>query len=184
MFICFDADAATNPSVAKAMGRLGRWLRSKGAEPKYVVVPGRPEDKTGADDFLAADGTLKDLIEAATTQPPEVAAAKSTDAEVAGELAGELDGQYHWTSGLGWMRWDGRSGPGHQIPMSRARPPVGDAAVPRGVRPREGIPVGVICRPDQGVARLPRSVTHRGDRSLARASCWSTPPTSTPTPIC
>ena len=108
VFICFDADAATNPNVAKAMKRLGQWLRSKGAEPKYVVVPGRPEDKTGADDFLAAGGTLEDLIEAATTQPPEVAAAKFTDAEVAGELAGELDGQYHWTSGLGWMRWDGR----------------------------------------------------------------------------
>ena len=109
VYICFDADAATNPNVAKAMTRLGQWLRSKGAQPLYVVVPGKPEDKTGADDFLAAGGTLSDLVAAARTRPPEVAdTMKLTDGELAAELANEMDGRYCWTSGLGWMRWDGR----------------------------------------------------------------------------
>lgn len=109
VFVCFDADAATNPNVAKAMGRLGRWLRSKGAEPQYIVTPGNPEDKTGADDFLAAGGTLDALIKAARTQPPEVTATvKLTDGELASELAAEMDGRYCWTAGFGWMRWDGR----------------------------------------------------------------------------
>ena len=110
VFVCFDADAATNANVAKAMKRLGAWLKSKGAKPQYIVTPGDPEDKTGADDFLAAGGTLDGLIAAARTQPPEVAtaAAKLTDADVAGELAAELDGRYCWTAGFGWMRWDGR----------------------------------------------------------------------------
>jgi hypothetical protein len=37
--VCFDADAATNSMVAAAMGRLGQWLRVKGAKVRYIVVP-------------------------------------------------------------------------------------------------------------------------------------------------
>ena len=45
VFVCFDADAATNPNVAKAMKRLGAWLRSKGAKPHYIVTPGGPRTR-------------------------------------------------------------------------------------------------------------------------------------------
>ncbi len=53
--ICFDSDAATNRNVARAMKRLGAWLRSRGARPvRFVVTPPIPTfgGKTGVDDFL------------------------------------------------------------------------------------------------------------------------------------
>ena len=38
--VCFDADAHTNPNVLRAMGRLGRWLKSKNAKTvTYIIVP-------------------------------------------------------------------------------------------------------------------------------------------------
>ena len=109
VFVCFDADAAVNPNVAKAMARLGAWLKSKGAKPQYIVVPGDPASKAGADDFLAAGGTIGELVAVASARPPDVATASAslTDATAADDLADDLDGRYCWAKGLGWLRWDG-----------------------------------------------------------------------------
>lgn len=114
VFVCFDADAATNASVARAMARLGRWLRSKGAKAvTYVVVPDKVNGKVvkGADDFLAAGGTLAELSAAGTAAPPDPDSPDGslTDAVLAERVADEaLADRFRWTSGLGWLDWDGR----------------------------------------------------------------------------
>jgi Domain of unknown function (DUF3854)/D5 N terminal like len=109
--VCFDADARTNANVANAMKRLGNWLLSKGVrEVAYVVVPshvGTTEVK-GADDFIAAGGTVAGLLAVAAPRPPDATATKDqwTDARLA-ELVAEqvLEGRYHWTAALGWLEW-------------------------------------------------------------------------------
>lgn len=133
VYVCFDSDAAVNPHVAKAMARLGKWLKSKGVgKVRYVVTPyelggithndpttGQPmhlpgtpigDGKVGADDYLAAGGTLDDLTAVATTTPPELITVDSafTDARMAETIAEDvLEGRYCYTGGLGWFRWDG-----------------------------------------------------------------------------
>ena len=72
VYIAFDADAAANYQVAQAMHDLGYFLKGEGADVRYVVCPGDPNDKTGVDDFLAAGGTVEDLIAVATTEAPKV----------------------------------------------------------------------------------------------------------------
>jgi P4 family phage/plasmid primase-like protien len=112
--ICFDADARTNPNVLRAMVRFGRWLKSKGVKQTlYLIVPEAIDGTTvkGADDFLAAGGTLDQLRDAATTEEPRVEAVGDayTDARLAETVADEvLDGSYCWAAALGWLQWDGR----------------------------------------------------------------------------
>ncbi|WP_431936850.1 phage/plasmid primase, P4 family [Micromonospora sp. RP3T] len=106
--VCFDADALTKPTVLAAMTRLGRWLRSKGASVLYVVPPGGPK---GVDDYFAAGGTLKALERARQAKPYAEPATEDTftDARLAEIIAADvLDGAYCWTTGLGWLAWDGK----------------------------------------------------------------------------
>lgn len=111
--ICFDADARTNPNVLRAMKRFGQWLRSKGVKSvHYLIVPGLVGDTSvkGADDFLAAGGTLDELRAAASAHEPRVENTDDTftDARMAETVADEvLDGNYCWSAGKGWMRWTG-----------------------------------------------------------------------------
>jgi P4 family phage/plasmid primase-like protien len=112
--ICFDSDARTNPNVLRAMIRLGNWLRSRGVKQvRYLIVPEetRGQKVKGADNFLAAGGTLEDLQAARTTRQPNVDTSDDTftDARLAETIADDvLADQYHWVSNLGWQRWDGR----------------------------------------------------------------------------
>jgi putative DNA primase/helicase len=110
--ICFDSDAQTNRNVARAMIRLGAWLRSKGAAKiRYLVVPGDPAAKIGADDFLAAGGTLDQLAEAATSKPPDTGNTDDTftDARMAETIADDvLADRFIWVPGLGWLTWTGQ----------------------------------------------------------------------------
>jgi P4 family phage/plasmid primase-like protien len=110
--ICFDADAVTKPHVAQAMGRLGKWLRHKGAAKVwYLTVPplenGVPK---GVDDYFAAGGTVKGLDQAMESSPPKITETEDrfTDARLAETLAnGVLDGSYVWSPGMEWMRFNG-----------------------------------------------------------------------------
>lgn len=114
--VCFDADASGNRNVQLAMGRLGAWLKSRGAERVvYLVVP--PEVNgvavKGVDDFLAAGGTMEELAKAGAETPPGSGAkaedASFTDAYLADQLCEEaLEGRFCWAPGLGWLKWDGR----------------------------------------------------------------------------
>ena len=112
--ICFDADAAKNMNVARAMVRLGRWCYSKGARKVlYLIVPGEVNGKItkGADDYFAAGGTLDGLIAAATTTEPETESADDTftDARLAETIAAEvLADHFVWCKGLEWLEWTGQ----------------------------------------------------------------------------
>ncbi len=82
----FDSDAATNPSVRAARGRLGRELRRRGAAVVYVDIPPAADgSKQGVDDFLAAGGDLRALenaaIVAAITAPTRLEPPTGTDGE-------------------------------------------------------------------------------------------------------
>lgn len=111
--ICFDADARTNPNVLRAMDRLGRWLRSKGAgHILYLITPDH-HDQTpvkGVDDWFAAGGGLAALSAGATTTCPSVGNTDATfsDNAMAQTVADEVfDGRHCWAAGLGWMLWTG-----------------------------------------------------------------------------
>lgn len=111
--VCFDADANGNRNVQLAMGRLGAWLRTRGASVvHYLVVPAQVEgtDVKGVDDYFAAGGDLDGLSKAATKTPPGAGekGAEFTDAFLVEELAEALSGRFCWASGLGWLRWTGR----------------------------------------------------------------------------
>lgn len=112
--VCFDADATKNMNVARAMVRLGRWLKSKGvATVRYLIVPaeygGAPTK--GVDDYFAAGGTLETLEAVATVTAPETETADDTfsDARLAETVADEvLADRYLWCKALGWLGWNGR----------------------------------------------------------------------------
>lgn len=58
VYVCFDSDAASNPDIQAAEGRLATELSLKrGADVFLARLPNLPKyDKTGLDDFLAAKG--------------------------------------------------------------------------------------------------------------------------------
>jgi putative DNA primase/helicase len=109
VIVCFDADAVLKPHVAQAMGRLGKWLRHKGAAKVwYALPPGGPK---GVDDYLAGGGTLLDLERAMTTRAPEALAEEDifTDSALADVVASAvLEDSYRRTTSLGWLRWTGQ----------------------------------------------------------------------------
>jgi len=66
VYIAFDSDAATKPSVAGALERLGYYLARK-ADVRYCYLPDGPNGtKVGLDDYLAAGGSIDALIERST----------------------------------------------------------------------------------------------------------------------
>jgi hypothetical protein len=59
--LAFDADARTNGNVAQALARFRRFLESRGAHVRVVVIPDLGDGKTGLDDYLAAGLSVDDL---------------------------------------------------------------------------------------------------------------------------
>jgi putative DNA primase/helicase len=81
MIVCFDSDAGSNQNVLRAMRRLGAWLGSKGVRKvHYLITPAEFDGRAtkGADDYLAAGGTLDGLRAVRTTTPPDVDTADDT----------------------------------------------------------------------------------------------------------
>lgn len=114
VFVCFDSDVYTNPTVCSAMGRLGRWLKSRQAgDVKYVIPPqdqnSSSNGKVGVDDWLVAGGVFADLVAGAADRPPElVVGDEFTDAHMAERLAEEcFAGRHIWVFGSGWHVWTG-----------------------------------------------------------------------------
>ncbi len=71
-YIAFDSDMLTNPKVQEAAERLAEHLTQRGAEVWIVYLPDQPDgSKNGADDFLAAGGTLEELFALARPFDPE-----------------------------------------------------------------------------------------------------------------
>jgi len=62
VYIAFDSDYTTNPSVSQAAKRLAGFLKRKKANVSIVLLPpGNNGTKTGVDDFLAGGHTIAEL---------------------------------------------------------------------------------------------------------------------------
>jgi P4 family phage/plasmid primase-like protien len=125
VYLAPDSDVATKPHVAQAMSRLGRALEARGADVRYVAIPGKRDGrKVGLDDYLAGGGSLDDLAAYADEEPPtgsrvplgedgkprfKGADDRFTDAVMAETVSGDvLADRFLWVAGLGWLAWDGR----------------------------------------------------------------------------
>jgi putative DNA primase/helicase len=110
--ICFDSDATSNPNVLRAMIRFGRWLKSKGAKPRYCITPASVHGVStkGVDDYLAAGGTISGLRDAVIGKEPVIASGddRFSDARMAEVIADEvLAERFVYTREYGWREWDG-----------------------------------------------------------------------------
>lgn len=113
VYIVYDADAVTNRMVGQAGTRLGNWLRSKGARPKFIIPPAARggKDTKGVDDWFAAGGTLDELLALAAPSMPYNSADDDsfTDARLAARYAEDvLSGRFIYIEGIEWMAWDGK----------------------------------------------------------------------------
>jgi hypothetical protein len=76
VYIVFDSDVMEKPEVYAALSRLKAFLESRGAAVRLIYLPaGKGGAKQGVDDYLAAGGTVDDLLRHATPElkspPPE-----------------------------------------------------------------------------------------------------------------
>lgn len=69
VYVAFDSDVMTKRDVQAALIRFGRFLASRGADLRFVYLPQDGDAKTGLDDYLAAGGSIDDLV---TTATPEL----------------------------------------------------------------------------------------------------------------
>jgi hypothetical protein len=100
VLIAFDSDVMTKPAVRGALNRITVWLEYRSARVRHVILPGDGA-KAGLDDYLAAGGTVADLITGSVhlnAESPTAAKASATSATTAtelppwdGNLAGLLD---------------------------------------------------------------------------------------------
>jgi hypothetical protein len=68
IYVCFDSDVMLKQSVHAALGRLGALLARRGADVAYVYLPDDAQGrKQGVDDYLAAGGTVAELLAEHTT---------------------------------------------------------------------------------------------------------------------
>jgi Domain of unknown function (DUF3854) len=67
--VCFDSDITTNEKVWGAARELGEWLKLRGANVRYAVLPGGA-DKLGLDDWLAAGHTVDQFWELVQDELP------------------------------------------------------------------------------------------------------------------
>jgi phage/plasmid-associated DNA primase len=113
--VVYDSDAWGNKSVGRAMERIGKWLKSKGAaRVTYLIPPGvNGVLYKGVDDFFAAGGTFEQLWKAASSTPPVEPGSMHADPEgfMVEQLAEDaLDGAWLWSPALGWLRADPPNG--------------------------------------------------------------------------
>jgi Domain of unknown function (DUF3854) len=71
VYLCFDSDVMLKASVHAALVRLGAFLTRRGAKLAYVYLPSGDGGKVGLDDFLAAGGTIAELVRTARSEPLE-----------------------------------------------------------------------------------------------------------------
>jgi phage/plasmid-associated DNA primase len=107
--------------VQQALGRFAQFLKNRGANVSYLHLPHDGEDKTGLDDYLAADHTVDELHALIRPEPPvlqqaDVAAEDHyEDAYLAKAVAERaLRGRYVWNGADGWLRDD--SGVWRRVP--------------------------------------------------------------------
>jgi hypothetical protein len=83
VYVAFDSDVVDKPDVRAALRSLAAFLWSMGADVSIVHIPPGPHGaKVGLDDYLAAGGTLDELIATATPGPRFGAPERDHDEEV------------------------------------------------------------------------------------------------------
>jgi putative DNA primase/helicase len=112
VYLVFDSDTASKPPVRAALIRLGRFLESRNALVRITKLDGTATgEKRGLDDFLAAGGSIDELL-----------ATSATLAELTEDLLGyqntELGNAYRFVAmhadrfrycrqDTGWLEWRG-----------------------------------------------------------------------------
>ncbi|MBL9087456.1 MAG: DUF3854 domain-containing protein, partial [Planctomycetia bacterium] len=92
VYIVFDSDVATKPSVRLALMRLKAFLEHRGAKVAIVYLePGKGGAKVGMDDFFAAGNDVAGLLRCAETK----VRAGDEDARPRAAYSLEDDGIYH-----------------------------------------------------------------------------------------
>lgn len=71
VYVAYDSDVMQKPAVHTALCRLGAFLQHRGATVAYAYLPSGDGTKVGLDDYLAAGGTVADLVTGARAQPIE-----------------------------------------------------------------------------------------------------------------
>ena len=106
VYICFDSDVATNPSVAAARRMLADELRRRGAHILLVQIEGREGAKVGVDDLLGSDGPDRVLAlfdEATPSGEADLTRQPHTDAGNAERLVAMYGGRILYASE--WKSW-------------------------------------------------------------------------------
>jgi Domain of unknown function (DUF3854) len=63
VFVAYDSDVMTKPGVQGALGRLASYLEGRGATVWVIYLPAAPDgSKQGVDDYLAAGGTVAEMM--------------------------------------------------------------------------------------------------------------------------
>jgi len=112
--VVFDSDAATIPNVLRAMRRLGRWLKHRGAKVSYCIPPSPlgAGVKVGADDFLAGGGTLQQLLD--SSRPSLAQWEPGPDTSLTDSVLAErvvqdvMVDEFRYVHGIGWLEFEGR----------------------------------------------------------------------------
>jgi hypothetical protein len=96
VFVAYDSDVMTKPGVQGALGRLAAYLEGRGATVRVIYLPAAPDgSKQGVDDYLAAGGSVPELLLMARPFAPE-------------DLAGvrlERDEDFRATVARLWADW-------------------------------------------------------------------------------
>ena len=79
ILMAFDSDAMTKKEVRKALDRLGKFLKRRGANVSYLLMPDLPNgNKCGLDDWFAGGHTVAEFEPLTVTELPEIAEASPT----------------------------------------------------------------------------------------------------------
>lgn len=74
VYIVYDSDVMLKPQVRQALVRLSGFLKQRGANVAYILLPpGEGGTKTGLDDFFAAGNFVDDLMRCACAELPGIA---------------------------------------------------------------------------------------------------------------
>ena len=106
VLVAFDSDCMTKAGVQEALEALVRALEGRGALVRVVYLPDAPDgSKQGLDDFLAAGGTVREVLALARRfDPADVSRIRLSRDE---RLAAMIGGLWAAWRGADWMRFRG-----------------------------------------------------------------------------
>ncbi len=155
VFLAFDSDYATNPSVAQAVKRLAKFLKGKKANVSIVLLPtGNDGSKIGVDDFLTGGHSTAELKALAVPMEEAVVDREPEDLERTFLFANKklylTVRQYDGGYGFAYLDDYGQTKVTAEIPLS------GKTIKPRPLPIMDGSEVAIVGMPDENIttARL------------------------------